>query len=300
MSDIEIHLNAGGGGEKVSGDLIAGKKHLRVKMQSGIPGEVGDVSYLNPMYTAPANAKIAEGLVPGKTMILRFGRDEDIDTASTPEDIWEGDGVYTGFPAEVETIEVLSSDSNDTAAGSGARTVELSDLQDGSGNMMPNVVVSLDGVTPVSAGAQTYSRGFTAKVITAGATGENEGVITVRHSSTTANVFSAMSIGANETSICAYTVPLGHVLDVFHIDMNLSRASGAAGSANVSLRKRYPGEVFQSLIHPTLTEAHGYSLDSGYIFTFPALTDVVLRVDSVSDNNTIINGEITGILTATP
>jgi hypothetical protein len=48
---------------------------------------------------------------------LLSGRNSDIDTGSTPEDLWNGGGVYTGFqPTANEEISVVSSDVNDTGS----------------------------------------------------------------------------------------------------------------------------------------------------------------------------------------
>ena len=53
---------------------------------------------------------ISRGLVPGISELSKFGRNSEIDTATDPEDIWNGGGLYTGFPdGAAETIDVFSS-----------------------------------------------------------------------------------------------------------------------------------------------------------------------------------------------
>lgn len=47
----------------------------------------------------------------------KFGRNSDVDIGSTPEDIWSGDGVYTGFNATGnENLETFSDSASDTGS----------------------------------------------------------------------------------------------------------------------------------------------------------------------------------------
>jgi len=276
-----VILNHGGGGQRLASDVDAnGIQTLAVSSSNA-----GDL-------------KLAQGEVVGQTSFFKFGRNLNIGPTSPAEDVWHGGGLYTGFPLnEVETLEIFSSDAADTAAGTGARTVKITQLQDASGNMMPDVTVTLNGVTPVSLGAQTYRRCTRMVVLTAGTGGANAGTLTLRHTTTTTNIFAVMPALANQTAICAFSVPLGFTLYVNEVQILLSRASGSAGSANVSLRARPNGEVFQSKITPTITNSSSFTHEGQY-FKFEALTDVVVRVDSVSDNITIISGELGGVLVA--
>lgn len=69
--------------------------------------------------------EVAKGNVPGHSLVDKFGRNPDIDTASGFEAIWNGGGDYTGFDATVaEAIEVFSSSANDagTLLSSGSAT----------------------------------------------------------------------------------------------------------------------------------------------------------------------------------
>ncbi len=50
----------------------------------------------------------------GWSIGTKFGRNPDIDTGTTPEDMWAGGGEYTGFNATVDrNLEVFSSDNDD-------------------------------------------------------------------------------------------------------------------------------------------------------------------------------------------
>jgi len=132
------------------------------------------------------------------------------------------------------------------------------------------------------------------QVTTAGATGWNEGSITLRHTTTTTNIFSVMPIDKNQTAIAATTVPAGKTLYINKLKFQMSRASGAAGSANVSLRSRPLGEVYQANPSPEITDGHDYESSQYYVFS--EKTDVKGRVESVSDNNTIVTAQFSGYL----
>lgn len=69
------------------------------------------------LLTADFGTEIARGLVSGYRLNKKFGRNADIDTASTPEDVWNGGGIYTGFNCTAaQTLEFFS----DNAADSGS------------------------------------------------------------------------------------------------------------------------------------------------------------------------------------
>ena len=245
----------------------------------------------------PYKLHVKMGNVSGTTVFEKFGRNDDVDTTTDPEDVWNGSGLYTGHPTgSAETLEIFSSDANDTVLGSGAQTVTIYNLLDATGAVSADVTLDMDGTTPVSLGATTYYRGGTrVKVRTAGATGWNEGTITVRHTTTTANIFSVMPIAFNQTVVGAYTVPLGQTLYLDRLYAVLSRATGAAGSALVQLRDRPFGGVFNLVTAPEITTSVPYDPDNS-IYSFAARTDLIWRVQFVSDSNSIIVAEMGGYL----
>jgi len=242
--------------------------------------------------------EVARGNISGLTKFSKFGRGTNYDTAdATALDVWSTKALYTGFPTgAAEAMEVVSSNGNDTSAGTGAQTVEISNLIDSTGAASANVTVTLNGTTPVTLGATTYTRASRIRVLTAGSTGGNEGIISLNHAITTANVFAAMPIGFNQTQLAAYTVPLGSTLYINRIDISMTRASGAAGSANVTVRSRPDGGAFNAIRNVEISDSHGYDfIDDGYL-TFEAQTDIVVRVEDVSDNDTIVTAELDGYL----
>jgi len=242
--------------------------------------------------------EVAKGNIEGTAIFEKYGRNSDIDINSAPQDVWNGQDEYTGFPTgSAETLEIFSSKANDTSAGTGARTVTIYNLLDSTGAEMPDITVSLNGTTPVSLGAGLYYRGGSRiKVITAGSGGENKGEITLRHTTTTANIFAVMPAGRNQTAIACYTVPLGKTLYIRRMDFRMARANGSAGSVNMTFRARQHNGVFNAVVSPEITSAVEYNFSNDGYYVFEERTDVKCRCEDVSDNNTIITAEFGGYL----
>jgi len=252
------------------------------------------VSYGNPLMTTEGGpgfgSNVVLGLVPGYYLDTKFGRNNSIGTATVPEDVWHGGGEYTGHALVTpETVEVFSSDGADAPAGSGALTIRFHGLKTNASTEYVSEDVTLNGVTAVPT-STTWWRINRAYVLTAGGGGANVGTLTIRHTTTTANVFAVMPAGANQTQIAAYTVPAGSQMLIKHFRFSITRSTGAAGSANVTLRAREPGSVFRAIRNLELQTGSVVDVTSAGGVLLPAGTDVKFRVESVSDNGTIADG----------
>lgn len=230
----------------------------------------------------------------------KFGRNPAAGTGV--EDVWNGGGVYTGHPTgAAETLEIASSDTDDTAAGgggTGARTVQIHELLDANGAAVADVTVSLNGQSQVSLGAGLYTRSARMTVLTAGSGGKNAGTLTLRHTTTTANIFAVMPIGYNKTLISAYTVPTGKVLFIDQLTASMVRSTGTAVSGSMSFRARAPGCVFESIVAPEISQANSYEYRGPY-HEFAAGTDLKWSVESTSTTS-IVYAEFSGYLADTP
>lgn len=244
------------------------------------------ISNLNPedFYFA-----IARGNLSGINYVHKFGRNPDIDTSEGFEAVWNGGGDYTGFNATAaETVEVFSSDGDDTSAGTGARTVELFGLD---GDYLEiNETVTLNGATAVDT-VNTYLRLSRAIVRSAGSGGENAGDITVRQKTTTANVFCAVPTGYNQTMIAAYTVPAGKTAFITSWFACLSRKNNALSQVKMLMRPL--DEVFH--VKEEFTVAY---TGTSYILreyqvpknSITAKTDIKIMADTSVNNNGVAAG----------
>jgi len=240
--------------------------------------------------------EVARGKVKDYEVGTKFGRNSDIDVG-IPEDLWEGGGLYTGQPDNFtpETVDIVSSDAADTAAGTGARTIRISGLKTNLSTRYETEDITLNGTTAVTS-VNTWWRINRCFVLTAGTGGGNAGTITVNSTTTTANVFASMPIGGNQTQIGAFTVPASSECILKRIRVAITRASGAAGSATVSLRVRNPGGVYRArrLFEVQTGGPVEFTAWGGDVIAPGA--DIKYRVDTVSDNNTIADGAFEYIL----
>lgn len=230
----------------------------------------------------------ALGSIPGYEYMDKFGINPDVDTNSVPEDIWTTGGLYTGFPSGVaETVDVFSDNAADASAGTGARTIRLIGLD--ADHNEQTVDVTLNGTTAVAT-TETWSRLYRAFVVTSGSGGENAGVITARHTTTTANVFFEMQAGDNQTLVACTTVPANKRAIIKSVNLSIG-SNLATGSCDVSLRTREDGGVFRTRRRYTAgTSSPIFAKFDGGIVV-PQKTDIKLQVDDVSANNTGIAGE---------
>lgn len=231
---------------------------------------------------------IQRGLVPGVSVIHKFGRNPDIDTIDGFEDLWNVGGNYTGFDAiAAEVVEVFSSDASDTSAGSGARAVQLVGL--GAGFVEQTEVVILNGTTPVNS-VNSYIRLDRALVLTAGSAGVNAGDIVGRQNVTTANVFFEVPSGGNRTLIACYTVPFGKIGYITSGFASLAKKKDAF--CNIQALVRFPGSVFQIAEWFTIGASGTGFVERNFkvpLLGIPAGTDIKISADT-SQNDTGVAG----------
>lgn len=239
--------------------------------------------------------RVAQDLVPGTTIFEKYGKNPDI--ATGPEDLWNGGGLFTGFPTgAAETMEIFSGSGDDTILGDGARTVRIMNLLDADGAVSPDVDVELNGATPVVISAIPYFRGGSRiKVLTAGNDGDNAGALTLRHTVSTANIFAVLPVNRNQTAIGAFTVPLGKTLFMDRASMSMVRSAAAAASGETTFRARPQGGVFNAIFSPTISTSQDWKFEDDGWIEFAALTDIKMRAESVTAQ-AIVAGEFSGLL----
>jgi hypothetical protein len=225
--------------------------------------------------------EIYKGNVPGIIHDYKFGVSTPIQTG-TPEDVWNLGGLYTGHPVGApERIAVFSNNAADTALGTGARTVLLRGL-DQNYNAIEELA-TMNGTTPVVS-TNLFHRLYKIYVMSAGSTGSNVGTIIGRHEITTANVFVSMFPTFNQTGIVACTVPADKWMAIYNVFFIIQ--SGV--SANISIRTREFGKVYwpKRIFH--IKAATPFVQQYTHPLYLPPKTDVKIRVDEVSNNNTVI------------
>ena len=149
---------------------------------------------------------VAKGDFTGYAKVSKFGRNPGVKSADY-ESIWDGTNLYP-WPTAAETLNVVSTDADDTSAGTGARTVEIEGLN--SSWAVITETVSMNGTTNVTT-TNSFLRVYRARVVTAGSSGVNEGTITMTNT-TSSNVIGQISVdnsGFGQTLMAIYTIPAG-------------------------------------------------------------------------------------------
>jgi hypothetical protein len=162
-----------------------------------------------PFYLA-----VQQGKVPGYSMVNKFGYNSSIGSGAF-ETIWETGNDYP-WQSSAVTVDVVSDDTNDDVAGTGARTLRIQGL-DGSYNLVEETV-DMDGTTTVTT-TQTFLRVFRMSVETAGTSGNNEGTITVTYTGGS-DVAATITEGNGQTLMTLYTIPAGYT--GYLLSINLS------------------------------------------------------------------------------
>lgn len=240
---------------------------------------------------------VSLGLVPRFTRASGIGYNPDVDTATTPEDAWGAPGPYPWLPG-LTSLEILSSGAgaaNDTAAGTGARTVTLTPL-DGSYNAAP-VTLTMNGTTPVPLPAQAL-RMNGIRVATAGSGGTNAGDIIVRDAGG-GTIRGIILAGVGVARQAPFTVPAGFTLAIRQLVLVVDSPAGSVGQfATISTYFKAPtGAAFMPLVlGNTSGQPYAHSADPPIIAA--EKTDFSLLITKATDNNTIVTAGWNGILRA--
>lgn len=147
-----------------------------------------------------------------------FQNDETITDSSTGSATSNGVAISLGrltYPTSGETWEILSDSANDTSAGTGARTVKITYLDDTFTEQTETK--TMNGITAVAFTATDAFRFISAQVLTWGTTAENEGNIIIRVSGGTLirgmiemdATISTDTHGLNSSLDGHFTVPAG-------------------------------------------------------------------------------------------
>lgn len=238
------------------------------------------------------------GKVLGVRRIVFSGYNTDIDVATDPEDIFPAvETTLIPAPSSAESWEIVSDNVNDTAAGTGARTVSITTL-DGSYAEVTQTI-TLNGTTAVAL-TGTHLRINSATVVTAGSGGVNTGLLTIRVSGGGA-ARAYLSAGDGILNQCKYTVPAGHTLDLHTAVFGLTTSTASEAARLIFVASNSAGRQLNVVRIPLF--ANGASLyrhevgDSILPFnSVSATSEFTVRASSVTQNNTQVDASVLGLL----
>lgn len=241
--------------------------------------------------------RVFQGSVTGARRVVFSGFNSDVDIASTPEDIWAGTGLIPA-PSVAESWEIVSSSANDTAAGTGARTVQIRTLD---ANYLEVVqTVALDGITPVAL-TGTHIRINAGIVLTAGSNATNVGTLTIRVAGAGADR-GYISTPEGVLNAAKMTVPDGHHLDLLSVVMSLRTLVVGSESALIAGATINPAGRTLTAVRFGLTangnSLYRHELAGGTLpfFTLLARNEISWRALAVTQNNTALDVAVLGVL----
>jgi hypothetical protein len=157
-----------------------------------------------------SNIPISAGLVEGYSSIHKFGRNPNIGNA--PETVWMHGGTYQYLAVDSpSTLYAYSADAQDSASGTGARTITILGL-DNNFNLIEETVTVGGAATTLE-----FLRVYRAFVATAGSLTTNKGNVLISTASGGGGTVLAdigligtgTTYGLGQTQLALYTIPAG-------------------------------------------------------------------------------------------
>ncbi len=215
--------------------------------------------------------------------VHKFGTNFDVDTGTTPEDVWDAGGSYS-WPAAAATTTIVSGSANDDSAGTGARTVRVYGVD--ANYVAIDEVATMDGTNAVTL-ANEYFRVFRMKVLTAGSHDTNVGNLAVKHGAT---VLAQITADMGQTLMAIYTVPVDYdALYLVKIFATIDKRKTTA--ATIALQMRAEDGAWQTKVRFGLNSSGGdYQYEYPNPMRVAAKTDIRMRVLDVTTDNTEIDG----------
>lgn len=226
--------------------------------------------------------------------LFKYGYNSDI--INVNETVWDGGGIYS-YPAAAAVVYVSSSSTNDTSAGTGARTVFIQGLDS---NYLPlSETVTLNGQTQVSTSG-SFLRVFRAYVVTAGSGGTNAGDIYVGTTGASSGVptgtfYAKIAAGEGQTLMAVYTVPAGKTL---YISEGIAtHGTGTSGGVYMTIRfmVRPYGGVMRTQVKVDVVESQIY-YPFAYPITVSEKSDIEVRAICNKNQSNAISASFNGVL----
>lgn len=162
------------------------------------------------------------GFYSGAYMVNKYGNNLDVDTG--PEDVVSQGGSWTP-PTSAVQHNIASTDANDTAAGTGARTIQIWGC-DGNG-LTATETITMNGTTDVPT-VNSYISIWRMRNITAGSNKRNIGTISATAIGGGGAVTAQIPAEKGTTLMAAFTVPNGRGAIIRRIRARILQAT--AGS----------------------------------------------------------------------
>ena len=249
----------------------------------------------------PFELQVSRGQVDGHSRVYRFGWANSIGT--TPQTITTvvSAGSAYVYPTAAVAMKVSSTDANDTAAGTGARTILVVGLD--ANYVSQSETITLNGQTAVTT-TNSYLRITYTEILTVGSGAGQAGTIWIGTGTVTSGVpatkYWASEPTYNNWSFAGFTVPAGYTA---YITSYTITSQSTTANINVSLAlvlfeygKGY-GEIQSSA---RLSSNGNFDRHFDEPFAISEKEDVELRAWATTGSAVNVTGEIQYILIKNP
>lgn len=167
--------------------------------------------------------QIAEGAYSTRTVWNKFGYNTDVDSGA-PE-IIAAQGGSIAIMTTGDTLDVVSTSANDTLAGTGARVILITGI-DQDANVVEETVV-MNGTSTVTTTNQFLGVNR-AVVVSSGTDQSNDGNITLTDTGGTVGIQGYLPSGTSVTEQCIFHTPIGHSFLTSWLWINALKTSGGS------------------------------------------------------------------------
>lgn len=234
--------------------------------------------------TEPFGLQVARGQIAWHDAVTVWGYNPDVD--DTMETVW-GDGGLIAFPASATTMNVSSTSTSDTSAGTGARTIVIQGLD---GNHSPiSETVTLNGQTTVTTTKQFLHINYM-YVATTGSGKENAGQIFVGAGVNTlgvpATVYGAIYTALNASTTACYTIPAGYTGYAVSGGIAVGQPSGSNGSTGYLVMRDPVADIARVVAAATFNNGVA-EYDFKLPLVVPEKYSLEARAVGASNNNSV-------------
>lgn len=238
--------------------------------------------------------EVALGRRQGVSLWNKFGYNSDVDTVS-PEVVASFGGAFARMTS-ADTLDIVSSDANDTSGGTGVNSVVVYGVDANRDEIIE--VVTMNGTTTVTT-AGTFLGVNRVAVFLSGTGETNAGTITVT-ATTAGSTQAEIPVGDGVTQQLIFHIPQNHTFLLKNLSFSVLKIAGGGGSPVVSLKA-----MVYSAVNNTVQEIWRESIDTAVENNIPeSLTSAVpigekavLYITAETDvNNTVVSGRFSGKL----
>ena len=242
--------------------------------------------------------KVQAGEVPGYSVVHKFGRHLAIGTTFEPVSIG---GVYqTPQAASATTLRVKAGDTNDTAAGTGAREITVQGLDETGAEVIETLATA--GTSASTTTSATFMRLYRAYVSASGTyatsvAGSHTDDIVIENGAGGTNwlTIDATDFPRAQSEVAMYTIPLGKTgyVPSIHISVDSGKTAtitmfkrenileSAVPYSGMRMQIQFGGVTGEAVIKPVTA-----------LGPFPALTDVGFMAKAAATSEVDVDFEI--------